>query len=100
MNGFEWNGALRTIAYNAPAQSEVDRFVDPDDRFQDQLMAIEWLLCRTPHIGRSRYKENPDEYLVYVVKEDTLAETSEVWILYSFDDDTVTVHGLKVLDDQ
>ena len=100
MTVHEWNGDLRTIVYDDAAQSEIERFTDPHDRFHDQLMAIDWLLCRTPHIGRPRYKEDSNNFLVYVVKKDTLANTSEVWILYSYDDNTVTIHGLKVVDDQ
>lgn len=91
--------AYRDIRYDAPAQDVVDSFTDPNDRFQDQLMGIEWLLCRTPGIGRPKQKDEPENNLLAVWKGNSSIGTFDVWVLYSYDDDCVTVHGIKVCND-
>lgn len=86
----------RAIAYDAAAQTVVDGFTDPHDRFHDQLMGIEWLISRTPGIGVPATKEDRTKNVLAVFRGDELAKTTDVWFLYSYDDDTVSVHGVKV----
>ena len=88
----------RTITYDKAAQLVLDQFKDPHDRFHDQLMGIEWLLARTPNIGVSAQKDEPTRHVLYVSKGDDLAKTKDVWLLYSYDEEAVTVHGFKVAD--
>lgn len=95
MVGFLW-ATHRQIAYDAPAQAELDKYTNPRDRLHDQLMGIEWLLCRTPQIGLARSKEQPTKFVLYVAKGDDLAKTSDVWLLYSYDDQAVEVHGVRI----
>jgi hypothetical protein len=87
----------RTITYDPLAQAVLDKFTDPHDRFHDQLMGIEWLLARTPNVGVSAQKDKPNENVLFVSKGDELANTKDVWILYSYDLESVTVHGFKVV---
>lgn len=95
MVGFLW-ATHREIAYDAPAQAVIDAYVDPSARFQDQLMAIEWLLCRTPQIGLPRIAQSPTQFVLHVAKGDALAKTNDVWLLYSYDDQKVIVHGVHI----
>lgn len=88
--------AYREIHYEALAQAVLEKFEDPHDRFHDQLMGIEWLLCRTPSIGRPKSKDSPEAELLAVWKGNVHIGTNDVWLLYSFDDESVTVHGIKV----
>ncbi len=88
----------RTIVYEKSAQEVLDQFTDPHDRFHDQIMGVEWLLSRTPNIGFPARKEVPAEYLLLVLNGDSLANTKNIWLLYSYDDETVAVHGLNVTD--
>ena len=93
-----WSG-YREIHYEASAQQVVDGFTAPNDRFQEQLMGIEWLLCRTPNIGRPKSKDVPNANLIGVWKGSARSGTFDVWVLYSYDDDCVTIHGMKVHND-
>jgi hypothetical protein len=94
---FQWLVNYRTIVFEHPAEAEIGRFADPDHRFHEQLRALEWLLCRTPEVGLPRQKSEPEAFLVHVVKGDDLAKTSDLWILYSYDADEVTVHAMRSL---
>ena len=93
-----WSG-YREIQYEALAQSVVNGFTNPHDRFQDQLLGIEWLLCRTPSIGRPKSKDSPQTHLIGVWKGSERSGTFDVWVLYSYDDDCVTIHGIMVNND-
>jgi hypothetical protein len=89
----------RTIAYEARAQQVIDEYTDPHDRFHDQLQGLEWLVARSPSIGLAAQKDLPTQHLLYVSKGDAFAKTSDIWLLYSYDDETVTVHGFKVVSE-
>lgn len=86
----------REIHYADAANEILSTFTDPHDRFHDQLNGIEWLLCRTPGVGRPRSKEHPSRYLIAVWKGDNSIGTYDIWVLYSYDDDCVQVHAVKV----
>ena len=88
----------RTIVYDKRAQEVLDQSTDPHDRLHEQIMGVDWLLARTPNIGVPAQKETPTEFLLLVLAGDPLAGTKEVWLLYSYDDETVTVHGLNVTE--
>lgn len=90
----------RTIAYEKPAQDVLDGFTDPHDRFHDQIMGIEWLLARAPNVGVPAQKDDPTHFLLLVTKGDTLAKTKDIWLLYSYNDESVTVHAVKVVVDE
>lgn len=87
----------REVVYEPAARKILDQFTDPHDRFHDQLMGIEWLLARTPWIGVPATKEDRSKNVLYVCQGDDLAGTSDVWLLYSYDDERVTVQGINVV---
>ena len=86
----------RSVLYDHPAQAVLDQYTDPNDRFHHQIMGIEWLLCRTPQIGLPRSKNDITRFVLYVAKGNALAKTFDVWLLYSYDDESVCVHGVHV----
>ena len=88
----------RTIAYEARAEAELARFTDPHDRFHDQVMGWEWLLARTPTVGKPAQKDEINKFVLLALRGDEMASTHEVWILYSYDAESVTVHALRVTD--
>ncbi len=90
----------RTIIYEKQAQNVLDQYTDPHDRFHDQIMGIEWLLSRSPNVGVPAQKDEPTQFVLLVSKGDKLAQTNDIWLLYSYDDGIVTVHGINVINGQ
>lgn len=89
---------LRTITYEKRAQDVLDQYTDPHDRFHDHIMGIEWLLARSPNVGVPAQKDDPTQLVLLVSKGDEFAQTRDIWLLYSYDDGIVTVHGVNVID--
>lgn len=84
----------RTVVLDARAQEFVDSNSSPGSRFDDQWRGIEWLLCRKPDLGLPRHKNVPTKFLLLVVASNEIANTREVWVLYSYDDNNVIVHAI------
>lgn len=90
----QWLNA-RTVVLDPEAEKFVVRAEAAHPRFEAQWRGVEWLLARSPEIGRPRDPHEPMKYLVHVVPENSLATTHELWILYSYDIDEVTVHRAR-----
>ena len=82
----------RDVALEPQAQTFVDGAVSDGARFEDQWRGVEWLLARTPEKGTPRYPHEPTKFLIYVFPANQWAKTRELWVLYSYDDDRVTIH--------
>lgn len=82
----------RTIILDDCAQLFVDEHFETSNA---QWRGIEWLLARRPESGVPKSKNSPNEHLIYVVPCNETAKTKEVWLLYSFDESSVTVHGVN-----
>lgn len=91
---------FRTVVYDGIAQTTLDRQIALGDRTNEQMDGLEWLLSRTPEIGTPRQREKLNEHLLFVSRGDTVARTHDVWLLYSYDDQQVTIHGLKFVKAQ
>ena len=92
-----WWVTNRTISYEPAAQVVLDSFSNPHDRFQDQLMGLEWLLSRTPQVGVPATSDEKERFLLLVSKGDEAAGLGDIWILYSYDENVVTVHGFNLV---
>lgn len=86
----------RTVILDPPAQEFVDAQAVPGTRVDEQWRGAEWLLCRKPDIGLPRHKQAPLDYLVRVVAGNEIAQTKDLWVLYSYNDDTVTIHAMRL----
>ncbi|KAA3448861.1 hypothetical protein C7I87_19515 [Mesorhizobium sp. SARCC-RB16n] len=84
----------RTVVLDQRAQVFVDAHAVANGRFDEQWQGIEWLICRMPEKGLPRHAHEPTKFLLFVVAGNDLAETKEVWVLYSYDDNDVTVHAV------
>lgn len=91
------NKTLRSVVYDDVAVSEKDRFIGQNN-VECQFIGIEWLLARTPEIGELQKSKLVNNLFVHVPKEDTVAKTDKVWVLYSYNKEEVCIHGLKIYD--
>lgn len=84
----------RTVVLDSRAEEFVNR-EQKNLRFEDQWNGVEWILARTPDSGLPRLHSSPTNYLLYVFPENLLAETGKLEVLYSYDEDVVTVHAVR-----
>lgn len=89
----------RTVILDKAAQDFIDANAINGSSFEAQWDGIAWLLCRKPTVGTARDPDEPNSYLLLVVAPDELAQTCEVWVLYSHDDGTVTIHGVEIVQE-
>lgn len=87
----------RTVVLETAAQEFVDEQSKDLPRFEQRWMAVEWLLARNPESGTQRVVADP-EVCVYVFPEIELAGMRELWVLYSFDYNEVTVRAVRFAD--
>lgn len=85
----------RTVILDQAAQEFVDKNSIPVNRFAEQWDGFIWLVSRSPHRGLPRDKAEPSKYLIYVVPENKLSDTQELWVLYSYHDGEVIIHAAK-----
>ncbi|MFZ0496214.1 MAG: hypothetical protein WBE80_02415 [Methylocella sp.] len=87
---------LRTVVEENEAQHSVEVFSGEFQRFDEAWEALKWLLCRKPDIGVSK-TVGDWEYYLYVSAPDELAKTPAIWVVYSYTDQEVTIHGLTAV---
>lgn len=88
----------RTVVLDDRAQQEVDRERHLTARFDDQWRGIEWKLSHAPGEGSPRVAENTTQDLVYVYPANAVVGTRAIAVLYSYNEDTVTVHAVLVME--
>ena len=93
-NGPSWP-VYRTVVLDPSAQTFVDDKSEHVDRFEEQWRGIEWLISRTPEVGRPRSMHVPTDFVLLVVARNEIAGTNDVWLLYSYSDAEVTIHGVR-----
>ena len=49
-------------------------------------------------MGKPAQKDEINKFVLLALRGDEMASTHEVWILYSYDAESVTVHALRVTD--
>jgi hypothetical protein len=77
---------IRTFVPSPEATAEIDRNAEEFPRIYEEMMGVEWVLCRKPEVGT---QVAPDVYL-YVNKKAT-ANAALISVLYSYDENTVDV---------
>ncbi len=85
----------RSVVLEDRAQSFIDEHATPGDRIESQWNGVVWLISRKPEVGRPRNMQSSTKYLVFVVAESEIANTQELWVLYSYDDREVVVHAVS-----
>lgn len=89
----------RTIVLDERARQFIDHHAFPGARFAEHWEGLTWLLCRTPEIGRPRNRHDPTRFVIHVSAGSNLADTREVWVLYSYTDEEITIHGVRLSDE-
>ena len=95
MSDHSWYGPLRTIRYDVSAEKSTEIHDKKGRRQQDQVPGIEWRLARRPEQGDAI--GGIGHYLL-VIPGQALSETGDVWILYSIDNEFVTIHAIHFAD--
>ena len=88
----------RSIVLDDDAQEFVDSTPSDQNRFGDQWEGLEWLLAHTPEVGKPRSSKQPTEFLLLPILKSEMADTRDIVILYSYDDNTVTIHSAAFTD--
>lgn len=90
---------IRTVILSQEAQRTHDDALTAFPRFDEAYQGLEWRIARSPAQGaKGRYSEALGVYVCLVVQEGNwIAETPEIWVLYTFDDQEVLIHNLNVI---
>ena len=89
-----WRPPLRTVILDPEAEAFVRR-EESSYRFRDQWEGIEWHLAHKPDRGLPRFPDEPTKNLIDIFPSNPLANLTGLWVLYSYDDETVTVHAAE-----
>ena len=86
----------RTIVEEPAAERAAARFVKKFTRFDDAFEALKWLLARECETlsGPSRTVGDV-EYHLYRQAADHLAGTPEITVLFTYDDNEITIIGIN-----
>lgn len=83
---------MRSVVHSHAVTEWMDSHPSNEHRVDEAVEGLEWVLARNPWIGK---KLVAGENRVYVQAADPYAGTPEIWVVYSFDDNEVTL--LKML---
>jgi len=91
---------LRTVIEEPEVSEAADKFSADFARFGDAWDALRWLIAREPNqknAARHVAGESGTEYMVYVQAGDVLANTPDIWILYTYTVDSVVILGINAV---
>lgn len=88
---------MRTIVEDDVVTQEIDTASRTVGRFQEAYRGLQWLLARNPEIGHplNRTIEGLPVY-IYVADSIHHAGTPRIRVVYTYDTDVVTIHGIHV----
>lgn len=90
---------LRAIVEELDVAEYVDMFSEKFPRFSEAWEGLKWVLARTPALqGTARTVVNGREYRAYVLAGDLLANTPEIWVVFTFNDDSVTIVAVNAVE--
>ena len=82
----------RTVIESADAQAAVDGYGGQFDRFEDAFEALKWLLAhKCDGLPSLRRGVGGIDYILYKQAGDIIAGTPNITVVYTFDDDEVTI---------
>lgn len=91
---------LRTIVEETAASQAADSFSDKFTRFDEAWEGLKWLLSRNPEIGyRQTTSKNGHStgFRLHIQASDEFAKTPEIWVVYTFDDNEVTIYEINAV---
>jgi hypothetical protein len=89
---------LREVIILPDAQAEVDDARGDFSRIDEAIEGLKWLLARNPlPAGSFPTVLNNSHFTMYGWEGATGTGTPDMWVVYSFDDDRVEVHGINVM---
>ena len=89
---------LRGIVEELDVAEYVDMFSEKFPRFGEAWEGLKWILSRTPELqGAARTVVGGRHYRAYVLASDLLAGTPEIWVTYTYNDDTVTIIAVNAI---
>ena len=90
---------MRTVRLEGAASDFIDSCIEHNPRFEGHWRGIEWLLARTPDkFGLARIAADPLRYRLMVSGGIPSLRIRDVFVLYSFNDEVVTVHDVGFRD--
>ena len=90
-----WHPLMRTVRLEGAASDFIDSCVSANPRFEDHWQGLEWILARTPDKpGLARVASDPMRYRLLVSKGISQIGLRDIFVLYSFNEDEVTVHDV------
>lgn len=91
----------RTVVEALSVELDVRSAIKKHARFREAYEALTWLLARKceemVELGAMRLD---DEHYLYSQNSDPIAQTPNIAVLYTFDDETVTIVGIHVASDE
>ena len=90
---------LRTVVLSHQAQGAYDEAQAKFHRFDEAFQGLEWRIARDPSAHAvHRYSERY-ECIVYLQVQEAVwyLDVPSLWVLYTFDDNTVDILNLNVL---
>ena len=85
----------RTVIEDEDVAEAVDEYGDDFERFEESFEALKWLLARKcDELSGSIRIVDEFEYNLHKQAGDPWAETPNITVLYTYDDDEVIIHGI------
>jgi hypothetical protein len=94
---------LRTVIEETAVSKAGDAFSQVFPRFDDAWDALKWLLAREPaqkNAARHVANGGTAAVMVYVQAADPLAKTPEIWVVYTYTSDSITILGVNAVQAQ
>jgi hypothetical protein len=90
---------LRTIVEELDVEEQVDLWSEKFERFDEAWEGLQWLLCRTPDLKEAMlWGDGTEGYRAYVAAGDPLANTPDIWVVYTFTEAEVVILGVQAVE--
>lgn len=90
---------LRTIVEELDVSAQLDLYAERYPRFREAWDGLVWLLARTPDLKEAMVwgDDVKDGYRAYVAAGDPLADTPDIWVVYTFTENEVVILGVQAV---
>lgn len=89
----------KTVRCEHAVDQKIDDATTHNLRIGDAFEGLKWLLARSPGLGVGRTDIETGER-IYVVGADELAETPEIWVLYTDTENEIHIWDVNVARDE